>query len=78
MPILSEAAAVEIDSRNQSLADCEAALPGASKCGVGNDFRRGLLIGVGQHDDVILGAALALHTLAACRSARVNVLGDWR
>jgi hypothetical protein len=46
----------------------QAALPGAAEGGVGDDARRHLHVGVGQHDDGVLGAALGLHALAVGRA----------
>src|SRR5581483_8902994 len=54
--------------------DGETTLPGASEGAVRNDFRRCFAIGVGHDHHVIFGAALALHALAARRTARVNIL----
>ena len=50
--------------------------PSAAKRAVADDLRGQFHVRIGQNDDVILRAALALHALAAGRGARVNVLGD--
>src|SRR6266404_4849050 len=55
----------------------EASLARASERAVADDLRRQLHVGIGENNHVILGAALALHALAAGRGARVNMLGDW-
>ena len=54
-------------------ADREAALTGAPEGGVGDDLSGGFRIGVGQNDDMVLGAALALDALSARGAARVDV-----
>ena len=59
-------------------ADGEAALTGAAEGGVGNDLSGGFGIGVGQNDDMVFGAALALHALSARGAARVDVFCNRR
>ena len=59
-------------------ADGEAALPGASEGRVGDDLGGGFRVGVGQYDDVVFCAALALHALAAGGAARVDIFGHRR
>ncbi len=59
-------------------ADGEAALACAAKRRVGNDLGGCFRIGIGQDDDVVLSASLALHALAAGRAAGVDVLGHGR
>src|SRR5579863_1826474 len=56
--------------------DCEATLTGASKSAVADDLRGHGHVGVGEHDDVILGSALALAALAFLAGARVDVARD--
>src|SRR3989441_12655315 len=54
----------------------EAALAGAAKRAVADDLCGEFHIRVWKNDNVILGAALALHAFAASRRARVNMSGD--
>src|SRR6267143_3838490 len=56
----------------------EAALARAAEGAVADDLCSQLHIRVGQDDDVVLRAALALNALAAGRSARVHMLSDRR
>ena len=51
----------------------QAALAGAAERRVGDDLRRHVHVGVGQDDDRVLGAALALHALAVGGRAAVDV-----
>ena len=44
--------------------DREAALARASEGAVGDDLRGQFHIGIGEDDDMVLGAALALHSFA--------------
>src|SRR5437660_7326979 len=56
----------------------ETALARAAESAVADDLRRQLHVGIGQDDDVILCAALALHALAAGRGAPVHMPGHRR
>ena len=51
----------------------QAALPGAAESAVGDDLRGRGQVGVRQHDDRVLGAALALRALAVGGAARVDI-----
>src|SRR5258708_16433550 len=53
----------------------EAALARAAKCAVADDLRGEFDVRIGQNDDVIFCAALALHALAAGGGARVDMFG---
>jgi hypothetical protein len=54
----------------------EASLPGAAKGAVTDDLRGQVHVGIGQNNNVILRAALALHALTGRGGAHVHVLGD--
>src|SRR5467141_3184608 len=58
--------------------NCKAALARAAEGAVADDLCGQLHVGIGEHNDVILRAALALHTLAAGCGARVHMLRDRR
>src|SRR4029077_13188587 len=55
---------------------CKATLAGAAKRAVADDLGGEFHIGVGQNDDVIFCAALALHAFAAGCGARVDMPGN--
>src|SRR5580692_9762297 len=54
----------------------EAALASASEGAVADDLRGHGHVGVGKNDDVILGSALALRTVAVGSGSRINILRD--
>ena len=56
----------------------QAALSGAAKGAVADDLRGHLHVGVGQNDDVVLRAALALRALPVLTGARIDVPRDRR
>ncbi len=63
-------------ANGDSNGNSEAALARAAKRAVADDLRREFHIRIGQDDDVILCAALALHALAAGGGTCVNMLGN--
>ena len=54
--------------------DGQAALSGAGEGAVADDLGGVVEVGVGQHDGMVLGSALALHALAVGGGARIDVL----
>ena len=56
--------------------DGHAALAGRAVAGAHRGVGRGVEVGVGQHDHVVLGAAESLHPLAGLCRGLVDVAGD--